>query len=116
MALTLKLSINIPFLLLVQDSAHKMEPGREEKVGDEAEANDEDDHAHEVSVELSQANFEEAENELRVCVCVCGGGGGRKWVGGVVWCGGREGGLHIRLTLQFPLSGWSRQKESIVPP
>ena len=58
-------------------SAHKVEPGRKEDVGDEAEANDDDDQAHEVPVELSGADLQEAENDL--CVWKCASG----WVDGM---------------------------------
>lgn len=41
-----------------------MKPGREEDIGEEAKANNEDDQAHEVSVVLPPADFEEAEDKL----------------------------------------------------
>jgi hypothetical protein len=45
-------------------SAHKMEPGREENIREEAEANNEDDQTHEIPVVLPLADFDEAEDEL----------------------------------------------------
>ena len=61
--LALNQSNSKPFLFSPL-SAHKMEPGREEDICEEAKANNEDDQAHEVPVVLPWADFKEAEDEL----------------------------------------------------